>query len=328
MGFVADIFGGGAARHAANVANVRAQATAQGQQAAGQTGYNQILNSGKSQYNNIIGASQQGYNQLVSQIPGVTAPFQPTIQAGETAAQQYQQDLPQLTAQYAPTQAQLSATPGYQFALNQGLESTQNAAAARGLGVSGAALKAASAYSTGLAQQTYAQDAGIYQQGQQIAANNLVNGMNAGTSAASASGNLTSGLQQAATGVLQTGQANASNLLQGAQQTATADYLNQYNTGANTSLTGDQMAVSGQLAYNTALANGIQAVTNTIAAIRGGSTSPPSPQPTLTSPTTTSSIPNSNVPQSLTTSLGAAPSAYGAASNMYGSNSLVLPGLY
>lgn len=46
-------------------------------------------------------------------------------------------------------------TPGYQFALRQGLQSTQNGAAARGLGTSGAALKGAAAYTTGLAQNTY-----------------------------------------------------------------------------------------------------------------------------------------------------------------------------
>jgi len=49
----------------------------------------------------------------------------------------------------------LQQTPGYQFNLNQGLESTQNAAAARGLGVSGAALKGAASYATGLADNTY-----------------------------------------------------------------------------------------------------------------------------------------------------------------------------
>ena len=41
-----------------------------------------------------------------------------------------------LTAQFQPTQAQLAATPGYQFTLNQGLESTQNAYAAQGPRVS------------------------------------------------------------------------------------------------------------------------------------------------------------------------------------------------
>ena len=45
----------------------------------------------------------------------------------------------------APTdQNAIANMPGYQFTLQQGLLSTQNAAAAQGLGVSGAALKAAS----------------------------------------------------------------------------------------------------------------------------------------------------------------------------------------
>lgn len=53
------------------------------------------------------------------------------------------------------TQAELEATPGYQFTRDQGLKSVQNAAAARGLGVSGASLKGAAEYATGLANKTY-----------------------------------------------------------------------------------------------------------------------------------------------------------------------------
>lgn len=49
----------------------------------------------------------------------------------------------------------LSNLPGYQFTLNQGLKSTQNSAAARGLGDSGAALKGAANYATGLANTNY-----------------------------------------------------------------------------------------------------------------------------------------------------------------------------
>jgi hypothetical protein len=55
------------------------------------------------------------------------------------------------------TQAQLEQTPGYQFNLAQGLKATQSAAAARGLGVSGAAIKGAASYATGLADSTYQQ---------------------------------------------------------------------------------------------------------------------------------------------------------------------------
>jgi hypothetical protein len=52
-------------------------------------------------------------------------------------------------------QLALEATPGYQFTRQQGLQATQSAAAARGLGVSGAALKGAAKFATGLADQTY-----------------------------------------------------------------------------------------------------------------------------------------------------------------------------
>jgi len=60
--------------------------------------------------------------------------------------------------QYLPprmTQAELEQTPGYQFQLQQGLKQTQSAAAARGLGVSGASLKGAAEYVTGLADKNY-----------------------------------------------------------------------------------------------------------------------------------------------------------------------------
>lgn len=55
----------------------------------------------------------------------------------------------------APTAAQAQSTPGYQFTLDQGLKSVQNSAAARGLGTSGAAMKGAANYATGLADSTY-----------------------------------------------------------------------------------------------------------------------------------------------------------------------------
>jgi hypothetical protein len=62
------------------------------------------------------------------------------------------------------TQAQLEQTPGYQFQLAQGLQATQNSAAARGLGVSGAALRGAADYATGLANSNYQQQFANQQQ--------------------------------------------------------------------------------------------------------------------------------------------------------------------
>ena len=330
MGFVANLFGGGAARHAANVANVRQQQLAAQQRALGQQQYNAVLGMGQQNYNTLLGQGQTAYNELTGVIPGIQANFQPMIAAGQTAAQTYQNELPQLTAQYDPTMAKLAATPGYQFALNQGLQAAQNAAAARGLGVSGNALQAAGNYATGLAQNTYAQDAGIYQQGQQIAANTLLNGINAGTQAANASGTLTSGLMDTATGLQGTYNNNAANLLQGAQQTASADLINANNSAAASASTGYQDAASGQIAYNNALASGINVLANGINQGVGYLTSKPPQKPATTPlPTSTASL----TPNNSTVSLGsnlllpgtAAPSAYGSASNLYGTSTLTLP---
>jgi hypothetical protein len=76
----------------------------------------------------------------------------PFTQIGQGAAQQISSMSP---FNFAPTQAQLEATPGYQFNLSQGLKATQNGAAAQGLGSSGAALKGAATYASGLADTTY-----------------------------------------------------------------------------------------------------------------------------------------------------------------------------
>jgi len=53
------------------------------------------------------------------------------------------------------TQNWLQQTPGYQWQLGQGLKAVQSAAAAKGLGVSGASLKGAATYATGLADSNY-----------------------------------------------------------------------------------------------------------------------------------------------------------------------------
>jgi hypothetical protein len=150
------------------------------------------------------------------------------------------------------TQEQLEKTPGYQFNLSQGLKATQSAAAARGLGVSGAALKGAATYATGLADSTYQNQFANAQQrfsdilnlntGQQANLTNQYNrlagvatlGENAaaqtgvaGTAAANAAGNYTT----------QAGLANAAGF-----------------TGASNALTG---GINNYLAYN-ALQNALK----------------------------------------------------------------------
>lgn len=79
----------------------------------------------------------------------------PYIGAGNAATSELQDRLPALTAPITMDQSTLEKTPGYQFNLTQGLKATQNSAAARGLGISGAALKGAATFTTGLADSTY-----------------------------------------------------------------------------------------------------------------------------------------------------------------------------
>lgn len=55
----------------------------------------------------------------------------------------------------APSAEDAAQTPGYQFTLDNGLRAVQNSASARGLGSSGAALRGAADYASGLANSTY-----------------------------------------------------------------------------------------------------------------------------------------------------------------------------
>ena len=120
-----------------------------------------LLASGQQQSaaNAATAAQQAQYNNAQTNL----APF---IGTGDLANQYLQSLTGTSTAGGNPltspllspitmNEATLQQTPGYQFNLNQGLESVQNSAAARGLGVSGAAEKGAASYATGLADSTY-----------------------------------------------------------------------------------------------------------------------------------------------------------------------------
>jgi hypothetical protein len=156
-----------------------------------------------------------------------------------------------LTTPFQPTMAQLSQTPGYQFTLQQGLESVQNQTSAQGqgggvmpgggLGASGPEAKGMAQYATGLASTTYQQQFQNYWN--QL--NNIYN-MVSGVSSTGAS---------AAAGVGQAGQgtaANAGNILQaGAGATAAG------TVGAANAL-GGSLSNLGGVAQNYALLSTMQ----------------------------------------------------------------------
>lgn len=96
----------------------------------------------------------------------------------------------------ASPQSSLENLPGYKFVQDQGLKSTQNSYAAQGLGQSGAALKGAAQFSTGLANATY---------GDQI--NRLLATLGIGQNAAAMTGNAGTQAVTAANGFLTSGAA-------------------------------------------------------------------------------------------------------------------------
>lgn len=113
----------------------------------------------------------------------------PYMAAGTNANSELAAQLPGLTSPINMTEANLEKTPGYQFNLTQGLKSTQSGAAARGLGISGAALKGAATYATGLADNTYQNQFNNANTNRTFALNALTGQQSVGENAAAGVGN-------------------------------------------------------------------------------------------------------------------------------------------
>ena len=156
--------------------------------------------------NNATNVEEGQYNQTRSDL----MPYQ---QTGQAALPTYNSLLGLGSGSDSTTaQNTLTQTPGYQFTLSQGLKAAQNSAAARGLGVSGAAYKGAANYAGGLADTTYQNEVGDYlsasQLGENAAAqtgsygtqtaatvgNNITSAGNASAASSVASGNAISGI--------------------------------------------------------------------------------------------------------------------------------------
>jgi homoserine kinase len=110
--------------------------------------------------------------------------------AGQGATNALTAKLPSLTSPIVMDETTLRNTPGYQFNLSQGLKSVQNGAAARGLGSSGAALKGAAGYATGLADSTYQNQFNNELASRQNTYNQLMGVANLGENAGAQTGNI------------------------------------------------------------------------------------------------------------------------------------------
>lgn len=118
------------------------------------------------------------------------ADLAPYRDMGQSAMTELGGRLEHLTSPIVMDQEELEKTPGYQFALKQGLKAQQNSATARGLGISGAALKGAAAFATGLADQTYKTQFDIENINRTNAYNRLKALVDTGVAAAGATGTL------------------------------------------------------------------------------------------------------------------------------------------
>jgi hypothetical protein len=116
---------------------------------------------------------------------GANALLQPYIDNGTAASNKYT-NLTQAGFNFNPSD--LQNTPGYQFALQQGLKGTNAAASAAGTLGSGGNLKAAANYATGLASTTYQQQYQDALQGYQANVNSLLPGMQQGLTASGQAG--------------------------------------------------------------------------------------------------------------------------------------------
>lgn len=114
---------------------------------------------------------------------------QPYMDLGNKAVSSLSDNLNSLTSPITMNQSQLEQTPGYQFNLYQGQKAVQNSAAARGLGTSGAALKGAAGYATGLADSTYQNQFANAQTNQANQFNRLMGLSEFGQGASTAAGN-------------------------------------------------------------------------------------------------------------------------------------------
>lgn len=100
-------------------------------------------------------AAERAADTAMSQYSTTREDLAPYRNIGADASGRMATQLTDLTAPIELTQDFLDNSPGYQFALRYGKKAVENSAAARGLGVSGAVLRGAAEFATGLADQTY-----------------------------------------------------------------------------------------------------------------------------------------------------------------------------
>ncbi|MDE2105082.1 MAG: DNA transfer protein p32 [Patescibacteria group bacterium] len=128
-------------------------------------------------------------NTLTKQMYDTTrSDLMPYQQFGQQGMANLNDRMGYLTTPFSMTQSQLEQTPGYQFNLYQGLKAVNNEMGARGLLNSGAVMKGAANYATGLADSTYMDQFNMDQTQKQNIYNRLLGVVQTGENAAAQTG--------------------------------------------------------------------------------------------------------------------------------------------
>lgn len=192
--------------------------------------------------NEQLQATQLGIafqQQQKQQLLGI---MQPYLSLGQSGANMLTANIGNLTKPFNPTMADLAATPGYQFTLNQGQQATANAYSGQGLGAgvttggtamtpSGPGAKGAINYAENLASTTYQQQFSNY-----LAQNaQLFNMMMGQTQLGEQAGAAYGGVSQNATNAI-SGLTSAGGAAQAAGTQSAANALGQSISGATSGL--------------------------------------------------------------------------------------------
>jgi hypothetical protein len=162
----AAILGSGVVGAIGSTAAASTQASGQEQAANTQLGMFNTINAQEQPFMQAGYGATSTLNQLLGTAPvqGGGTPGQPVRQGPSGQGTPGGATVPgtglpggYLTQQFAPTQAQLNAYPGYQFALNTGGQAVRNADTPGMGALSGSALKDLTSFNVGTANQYYGQ---------------------------------------------------------------------------------------------------------------------------------------------------------------------------
>lgn len=216
-----------------------------------------ITDYGGRAIDTITGGRDAATNLLQSRYDEIQGVMDPYSEAGQRALTELEGRLPYLTSPINMSDEAIEALPGYGFTRRQGLKAVQNSAAARGLGVSGAAQKGAADYASGVASTYAKQGFDLENTNRTNAFNRLMALVTGGADAAFKGGYLGSDLTKAganvyteagkAIGGVQTGMGNSLGSVYGSVGTGQANAYNTIGTAQKDAAVGSANAQAAAL---------------------------------------------------------------------------------